>query len=269
MQGKKKKNPLVRKPYYKGEAWVNKNIKEALKVFAYFAFFSVLYVICGTALNFDSFLLRLLLNGLMLVICAGIMYTKGAALGENDAALGEIVYSRLENGKSVDEKDKKHSFNGARGWLIFLLAILPILLITVPSALNAQKQVYQGQSLPGWAAAFSSNEEIYAPLMHYDVKKPTELMDLLLYISRLLVFPFVSIFGTENLDTLLLVDKLAPVLAILVGFAFPVGYMGGPFYRARVHGDIARNKRKAKRKQQTQMRKKQQQQKEIKKNELI
>lgn len=269
MQGKKKKMPVVKKPYYKGNAWVNKNIKEALKVLAYFLFFSVLYVIAGSALNFDAFLLRLVPNLLLVVICGGIMYTKGASLGENDAALGEIVHARLESGKEVDEKDKKLSFHPLRGWLIFLVAVLPILLITVPSALGAHKQVYEMQSLPSWVSAYQSNEEIYAPLAFHDVKHPMQLMDLLQYISRLLIFPFVNIFGTDNLDTLLVLDKLAPILAILVGVAFPVGYMGGPFYRARVHGDIARNNRKAKKKQQKQLQRKQQQQKEIKKNELI
>lgn len=267
MQAKKKQKPIANKPYYKGDAWVKGNIKEALKVFGYFIFFSVLYVIAGSALNFDSFVLRLIPNLLLVVICGGIMYTKGAALGETDVSLGEIVYARLQDGKAVDEQDKKQSFHPGRGWLIFLLAILPLLLITLPVALTAEKQVYQSQTLPSWVSAFKSNEEIYAPLAFYDVKEQMGALDLMKYISRLLIFPFISIFRTENLNALLWLDRLSPVLAVLSGFAFPLGYMAGPMFRTRVHEDIARNKRKQKKKQKRLMQQKQMQKE--KKNELI
>lgn len=268
MQGKKKKAPLVKKPFYQGRVWIRKNIKEALKLLAYFLFFSVLYVVCGSALNFDAFILRLVPNLLLLVVCGGILYTKGAALGEGDVSLGEIVYARLQEGKGVEENDKKQSYHPMRGWAIFLLGILPLLVITVTSALTAEKQVYEMQSLPAWVGAYKNNEEIYAPLAFYDVKHPMQATDLFRYLSRLLIFPFVTIFGTENLDTLLLLDRLTPLLAILPGLAFPVGYMSGPYLRARLHGDIARNRKKQKRRQKKQMQQKQMQ-RESKKNELI
>lgn len=268
MQGKKKKNQLVYKPYHQGSPWVKSCLKEALKILSFFLLFSILYVVAGSALSLDVFLLRLIMNGLMIFVCCGIFYTKGAALGENEVALGEIVYARLQDNKPVDENDKKQSFNKLRGWLIFAIGVLPILLITLISAFSAEKQMYQMQALPGWVSSFKSNEEIYAPLLFHEAKSPMTFAELCNFVSRILIFPYVCIFTTENLDTLLLLDKLSPILAVLPAVAFPVGYMFGPLYRARMHGDIARNRRKQKKKQKKQMQQRKMQ-REQKKNELI
>ena len=264
---KKKKTPLVYKPYYKGDVWVNSNIKNALKLLGYFLFFTILYVVAGSSLSGGSIVIRLIANILVLVVCGGVMYTNGANLGDGEVALGEIVHARLEEGKAVDEKDKKQSFRNVRGLIIFLLAIVPILLITVPAALTAEKQMYALQSLPSWVDSYQGHDEIYAPPDYYRTADRTGLMDILQLLSRLLVYPFICMVGTDNLDMLLLVDRLAPVLAVLPGIAYVAGYQMGPYLRARVHGDIARNIRKQKKKQKKQIQARREQSE--KKNELI
>ncbi len=278
---------------------MNSNIKNALKLLGYFLFFTILYVVAGSSLSGGSIVIRLIANILVLVVCGGVMYTNGANLGDGEVALGEIVHARLEEGKAVDEKDKKQSFRNVRGLIIFLLAIVPILLITVPAALTAEKQMYALQSLPSWVDSYQGHDEIYAPLDYYRTADRTGLMDILQLLSRLLVYPFICMVGTDNLDMLLLVvypsgvtrlsvwgivaqvvmsgvsimgsrllvDRLAPVLAVLPGIAYVAGYQMGPYLRARVHGDIARNIRKQKKKQKKQIQARREQSE--KKNELI
>lgn len=268
MQAKKKKNPTVYKPYHKGKPWVKSNLKNALKVFAYFLFFTILYVVVGSSLSIDNDLIRVAANVLVLVVCGGVLYTNGANMGNSDVSLGEIVYSRLQAGKPVSEKDKTNSFHPARGFIVFALAILPILLITIPCALTAEKQVYALQNLPDWVESYQGHDEIYAALDYYRVSGSVGLMDVLKMITRLLVYPYICMTGTRNLDLMLLIDRLSPVLAVLPGIAYGVGYLTGPYTRARVHGDIARNIKKQKRKEKKQLQAKIAQ-REQKKNELI
>lgn len=268
---KKKKHTLIYEPYTKGSLWIGgKMFKEALKVFCYFLFFILMYTIVGASLSFESFFLRLVTNGLVLFVCVGVIFNKAIGMGQDDVALGETVYTRLQEGKPVNENDKKLCYRMGRAWLIFLLAIIPVLLITVPAAIGSQRQMYVQQALPEWVKSFESQEEIYQPLMHHTVQQQHGFIDLLRIISRLLISPFIGIFTTKNKDTLLLLEKLAPILAILPAFAFPVGYMMGPYARARVHGDIDQNKKRQKRRNNKNLaQKKAVKQTEQKQNELI
>lgn len=268
MQKAKKKKPLVHKPYHKGKAWSANCGKEAVKLFGFYAFFCLMYVLGGSALNFNQFFLRLIANGLILVVCGGIMYGRGAAMGQDDVTIGEIVYANMENGKEVSQKEKNKCYHPLKGLMVLLVAVVPVLLITVPNSLLAEKQVYQLQSLPSWIDSYPENNDLYMPLAYYGIHVPTTLMDGLGMLSRLLIFPFISIFKTKNLDVLLVLDRLSPILAVLPGLAFPIGYLTGPHGRAQVHGDIARNKRRMKNKNKKKMLQKKTHQEE-KKNELI
>ncbi|MBR6752762.1 MAG: hypothetical protein IKM05_01860 [Clostridia bacterium] len=272
MANKKNKKPLLFKPYYKGSLWTGGDmIKQGLKVFCYFLFFCIMYAIVGSTLSFDSFVLRLICNGLVLFICASVIFNKGLVQGEDDVGLGEIVYARLDEGKPVEEMEKKKSYRSLRGWLIFLLAIVPVLAVTLPGAIYAEREMYVSQPTPSWVQSFESQDEIYQPLLHQTMRESATGMDVLRLISRLLILPYVGIFTTENKDTLLLLEQLAPLLAILPGIAYPIGYMMGPYARARVHGDIAANKRRQKRRQKKQNAMKNQRNNPVqeKKNELI
>lgn len=272
MANKRNKKPLIYKPYHKGSLWTGGNmVKKALKVFCYFLFFCIMYAIVGASLSFDSFILRLIANGLVLFVCASVIFNKGLVMGEDEVGLGEIVYTRLEEGKPVDEKEKKQCYHMLRGWLIFLLAIVPVLAVTVPAAIGAEREMYVNQSNPSWVQSFESQDEIYQPLVHNTVQESTTVMDVLKLLSRLLILPYVGIFTAENKDTLLLLERLAPLLAIVPGLAFPIGYMMGPYARARVHGDIAVNKKRQKRRQNKLIAQKKQRSnvQDEKKNELI
>ena len=273
MANKKNKKPLIYKPYHKGSLWTGGSmIKQGLKVFCYFLFFCIMYVIVGATLSFDSFILRLIGNGLVLFVCASVIFNKGLVMGEDDVGLGEIVHARLQEGKPVDEKEKRQSYRALRGWLIFLIAVLPVLLITVPAAFGVRRQMYVNQSIPSWVSSFESQEEIYLPLAHQNVREAATATDVFQLLTRILILPYVGIFTTENKDTMLLLERLSPLLAILPGLAFPVGYMMGPYARARVHGDIAMNKKRQKRRQKKislQKNAQRSQMAEEKKNELI
>ncbi len=264
---KKNKRPLVFKPYAKGNAFDAAALKRSLRLMAYFFLFVFLYLIVGSALQFDSMFLRVLMNVMMVLVCAAVVYMDGARLGENEVAYGEIVYTRQQSGKATDEKDKLRCYHPLKGVMIALAAAVPVLLLTLPHAVTAVKQVYSLQRLPKWVSGYTNQAEVMAPLQFYSQEVSVTVMDILRMISRILIFPFANIATVDNADALLVMDRLSPLLACLPLAGFPLGYLTGPRARALVHGDISNSNRRAQRRKKKAV--KARQARTAKKNELI
>lgn len=247
---KSKQKKMVFKPYKTGRPFSKYVVKEGLKLFCYFILFAILYLLLGAVLSFESDFLRWTANILLVLACGAITYVNGARLGEKEAALGEIAYAREQSGKTVDEKDVERCYHPLKGFLILLVAILPVLLLTVPFALSAQKAVYALQPLPSWVEDYFSQSAIREPLRYYGVTYNAGFIDYLRIVVRMLILPFANIATPDNADALLWVDRLSPLLAILPALGFPFGYLTGPRARAMVHGDIAVGLRRARKKQQ-------------------
>ncbi len=264
---KNNKRPLVFKPYEKGNAFDSGAMKRSLRVMAYFFMFAFLYLIVGSALQFGSVFLRVLMNLMMVLVCAAVVYMDGARLGENEVAYGEIVYTRRQAGKNVEEKDKLRCYHPLKGVLIALAAAVPVLLLTLPHAVTAAKQVYILQRLPRWVSGYANQAEVTAPLQFYSREVSLSVLDILRMISRILIFPFANIATADNPDALLVMDRLSPVLACLPLIGFPLGYLTGPKSRAIVHGDISNSNKRVQRRKKKAV--KARQARTAKKNELI
>lgn len=242
---KKKKKALVYKPYQKGIWHSGAAVKKGLKLLAYFALFAFIYLVPGSALQFDSVFLRVVFNLVMMLICAGIVYVDGARLGENEVAYGEIVYNRREAGGEVSRKELAGCYHPFKGVFIMLVAAVPLALLALPHAVMAQKQVYALQALPSWLTrSMGNNEEIMAPLRYYQTEVSVGALDILHIVIRLLTFPFVNIASPRGADAVLLVDRLSPLLCWLPAVAFPIGYWTGPRSRAQIHGNIKTNRKR-------------------------
>ena len=266
-KAKKNKRPLVFKPYTKGNVFDSAALKRSLRVMAYFFMFAFLYLIVGSALQFDSVFLRVLMNLMMVLVCAAVVYTDGARLGDSEVAFGEIAYTRQQTGKEVGEKDIMRCYHPLKGVMIALVAAIPVLLLTLPHAVTAEKQVYALQRLPKWVSGFSNQAEVMAPLRFYSREVQVTVLDILRIVSRVLIFPFANIATVDNTDALLVMDRLSPLLACLPLIGFPLGYLTGPRSRAMVHGDISSSNKRVQRKKKKAA--KARQARAAKKNELI
>ena len=263
----KNKSPLVFKPYLKGNLFDAAAFKRGLRLIAYYLMFVFIYVIVGSALQFDNFVIRALLNLVIVLICGMIVYMDGSRLGENEVAFGEIALARQEAGKPVDDRDRQRCFHPGKGWIIALIAAVPAVLITLPHAFTATKQVYALQTLPRWVAGYGSQEEIVAPLSYYSRDVSVGALDVLRMVSRMLIFPFANIATANRPDLLLLMDRLSPILASLPLIGFPIGYLTGPRSRALIHGGISSSNKRAQRKKKKAI--KARQARTEKKNEII
>lgn len=71
-------------------------------------------------------------------------------------------------------------------------------------------------------------------------------------IVRMAIMPYISMVGLEASDTLLLVERISPLLVLLPAFLWGLGYIRGRNVRAMVHTSIAKNNRKRARREKKQ-----------------
>ena len=264
---KKAKQPLIYKPYLKGNWHDGAAARRGVGLMLYYLLFGFLFVVAGSALNFGGTAVRVTMNILMILVCAAILYMNAAKLGESEVAFAEIALARQNAGKTIDKKDRERCFHPLKGVFIALIAAIPLLLLAVPHALTSVKRVYSLQLLPNWVSGYANQSEISVPLSYYQQQTSITALDILHMIVRILIFPFVNIATTDNADALLFVDRLSPLLVLCPLLGYPLGYLTGPRARAMVHGDISTsNSRHQRRKLKAQKRR---QARQPKKNELV
>jgi hypothetical protein len=247
----KNKNGLepVYKPYLKGNAVSGLAAKRGLRVLGMIVLFAFLFMIVSVALSIDNFILRLVINLGMVAICCWMMFAEGSRQGENDVSFAEIALNRQNNGKPITKKDRDTCFHPLKGFFTAAVGVAPFFLIALVFALIATRQTFQLSALPSWVSAYDSQPEISQALAYYNNPDPTAVEDVLRFIVRMLLFPYINIVGTDNYDTMLLMDRLSPVLVLITPLFYALGYLRGPSLRALVHGNIRLNKRRHNRKE--------------------
>lgn len=236
---KRKERTKVYKPYQQGNVFSSYAVKQGMRVFMLTLVSAVLFLFVGQILVITSGVLRVIINICTIGLFAMFMYAEGARLGEDDAAYGEIVYQRAQNGAAVSKDDLNRSFHPLKGYIIVLLGLAPLLIAAIIFAVITKLQVYQLGSLPSWLSSFERNRDIGLALAYYHEPVQTSLESVLRIIIRLLLFPYVSLFGADHAANMLMMERLSPLLLCIAPMFYGVGYQSGPHRRALVHGDIA------------------------------
>ena len=261
----KKKNRIkpVKKPFLKGAPWSKGCFRRALKIFGTAAAFVLMALFFGGMAGTDSVFLRWFLNGLLLLIFWYILFAEGLGDGDGDVALGDINLQRRQEGHAVAEGEVRRGFHPLKGFLTAFAALLPLMLLMLIYALNAEKQVYVLQSLPSWVSSYRGEEEIGGALEYYNVTVQAGLVDYLRVFTRLVCMPYVNIATARNADVLLLIDRLSPLTMLPPVIAYGVGYLRGPHSRAVTHGSIQANNRRRARREKKRLRRRENKNREI------
>ena len=257
-KNKKKKTvkPVV-KPYLKGEPWDRQSIKTSLLFLVSLIGVMAGFLILGGMLMWDSLILRLITNGMLMIVVYMIYFYNGASRGTVDVNAGEILYTRQETGRPVNEEERKRCFHPLKGFLIGLAGSLPFLIIGIVFACITERQLYGHGALPSWVSGLTGRAEVGDAIAYYTQAVGMELQDVLRLIVRMSIMPLISIIGAENADALLLVERLCVLPLLLPALSYGIGYTRGVAMRSRIHTDIARNNRKARKKQKQQQKQKQ------------
>ena len=251
MQTKKSKKPvkIVSKPFVHGEVTDQHTLGSSIKFFLVLMGTMLAFLALGTTLAFDFPVVTLLLNGGLLAGALIMYMNSGATKAVVLVTQGEVLQSRLDDGRNIDKGDKRASFHKYKGLVTALLGTLPFFIMALILAFTAQRQMTSTGTLPSWIGYYEDRPEIGEALKHYHIGDTMTVTAFCRIAVRMLLMPMVAIVGTTNFDGLLVLERLSPVLVLLPAVAYGVGYARGPQVRARVHTTIAASKRKRARKE--------------------
>ena len=239
----------VVKPYLTGAVTDENTKMNVLKLFGVFVLiFAMTFIVCMMT-GFASGIFHILINLAIELLVLFILYNSGSSKGAEAVARGEILYQRREKGREFTPAEQRLSFHPAKGFLCAVLALVPVLICAVVLAITAKRQITGFGVLPSWMDAYKARSEIGGALAAYTTTRPASLTDILRIIVRICIMPFVSMAGTEDSRTMLMIERLSPVLLLLPAIAYGAGYLSGRNVRTRIHTEISENRKKSAKKE--------------------
>ncbi len=242
---KKVPTEAVKQPFLTGDPVDASTPKSSLMVFGGLLITAFAYMMGGAVMTFDNLPLRLLLNGLMLIVVLSVFFYAGASNGTSAVNQGEILYRRKETSREIKKEEQALCYHRFKGFLIGFFAAIPLFICACILAATTQRLMTTPGALPSWLTGLTSRKDITDALHVYTAGSPVTLTVIVRVIVRLALMPFVNMISASNPDGLLLLERLSPLLVLLPGAAYGFGYTRGPSNRSRVHTDIARNKKTA------------------------
>lgn len=251
--GKKKKGKaIVHKPYLKGRCVSLLSAKRGFRVFAFLLVSALLFFFLGQLLVLDIVWLRIIINLAVITALWAMLYNDGARMGEKDVAFAEIQLTKKESGRAVRSEELDRCYHPAKGFFTAFIGASPLVIVCLVYAMMAVQVHYTLGPLPSWLAAYEGRADIGLALSYYHQTPGFQVVDFLRLFVRLLIFPYINLFGMQSSFALLWVERLSPLLLLIAPFFYGLGYAQGERYRSQVHGDIAYNQRKMVRRQKKQ-----------------
>ena len=256
MQKKAQKTvDVVRKPILYG-SWHGKDaLRLAVKKGLSFLGITLVYVIAGTFLTFQSLWMRAAASAMIIVALACYQYAMGCSKGEKDASYGEIIYSRKAEGHPV-QMDR--SFHPAKGFFSVLVGCAPFLAFAIVFACLTQEVTYRLGSLPVWTESMLRQSEFGTALGYYGQQPGLGTIGVMRVIDRAMVLPFVNVTTLMGSKATLFVERLSPILIMIVPVWYGIGYAQGLNLRAKVNTGIKMGDDKKKRRERKARRQRQQ-----------
>lgn len=240
------KKPIITGSWHGEDAW-RLALKRALAMLG----ISLLYLIGGLLLSFSSLWGRVLTSAMLIGLALYYECVQGMSQGQNDAAYGEIMYARRQEGKELTKKDTDRCFHPMKGYFAAMVGALPIVLVTLVFALITKPAVYRLGALPQWTQGLMNQSEFGDALRYYGQNTGMQFMDVLRVIVRACVMPFINVAVLISDSATLLVERLSPLLVLIAPLGYGIGYRRGLKLRARINTGIkmgdARKKRRERR----------------------
>lgn len=245
----KQKIEKVSKPFLKGDMIDRTTFPGALKFFFGMIGMAVAFLLFCVMLNFEADWLNIVAN-LTIVLGFYLFFAQfGMNAGADAVNQGEIMYARQEKGRPVAQWEKSMCYHPLKGLVSALIGSAPMILCALVLAFVAKRQMTGLGSLPAWVASLEGREEIGNALAYYHEPGKLTLETVMRLITRMAIMPYVNMVGAGDMDAMLILERISPVLNLLPAVIYGIGYSRGVSVRSEVHTSIAMGKKKAKRKQ--------------------
>jgi len=253
---KNKAKPLIEKPFLTGQPTDGLTIKRGLSVFGTIAMSMFIYLVVGPVFVSDSLVLRILVALLFEGMFIAFGYSNGVNAGFRDVTFSEIAYQRRESGKPLDAAEEKKCFHRLKGLISALVGTAPLFVLALILAVFTKPQWYTMSALPSWIEPLERRTEIGNALAFYHSGSAFSVVDIVRIVVRLAIMPFVTLVGSDNVQGALLIERLSPLLVLLPGVGYALGYLRGPKVRKRVLSDIALSDKKKKKREKKRLQQK-------------
>ena len=234
------------KPFLQGSPADENTLRQALKFFGAMLLVGFMCFLVCSMTSFDSAVLRIGINLVIETLVLMIFFNRGATLGTDGVARGEILYQHVQKGQEVSENEKKIPYHRLKGFLIGFIGTALFFILALILAFTAQRQMTGAGTLPSWLESYMRRSEFSGALVSYTQNVSVTAQDIIRIVVRILIMPFVSMAGAENRNLLLIAERMSPLLVLLPALSYGIGYMQGPAQRKKIHTEIAANARKRK-----------------------
>ena len=239
----------VQKPFLTGSVFDERTIRNCLVFFGtlIIAFF-IAFIACASA-TFSSFILRLIMNGAVIILEIVIFFNSGSKRGAEDVTCGEILWQKKEKEQAFSESEQKLCFHPLKGYIIGLIGTVPFVMLALYLALHTSVQMTESGTLPSWMQAYTRRSDIGNALVNYTQPEGMQLLDTIRAIVRITILPFINMIGSAHKTGILTAERLSPLILLIPTAAYGFGYQTGRKIRTQIHTAISENDRKRIRKE--------------------
>lgn len=253
----KKKHPRAQrvvKPFIRGRMIDRTTLGSAAKYFLITLLMLFVYLMSMITASMEAQLLNIIINAAILLTTWLIFWQSGLKSGADAVSQGEILYQRREKGRPVEAWEAEMCYHPLKGLVSALIGSVPLMAVCIVLACIAQRQMTSIGMLPEWVTTFEARQEIAAGTSYYHQAITPTLETVLRPIVRVAVMPWQTLFGPENRDAMLTLERLSPVLTMIPALCYGAGYALGTEERAARHGNVALGKKNLQKKQRKEQR---------------
>ncbi len=230
----------VKIEYNQGKIFSKPLLSMSLSIFAYMWLLLMVFLVFGALLIFGNRIISIIINVAFLSICGYFFYFRGLYVGTRQAAASEIAFKDKLLGKN-SSVNPDECFTRWRGFVAVVFGMLPFFLVALYFALHTERQYYQLGSLPSWLNQYMHYDNLDVALGYYMENTGLHAMDILRIFVRGSIMPFVSMANNAGAEVMLTVEKLSPLLILLVPSLYGFGYVQGENNRIQINKAIHSN----------------------------
>ena len=238
------KKPVLTGSWHGHDTWKLAG-KRALSILA----ISLVYLIAGLLLGFDSLFGRIASCLVVVGLAVYYQYYQGMVQGQGDAAFAEIMYTRDAEGREVTPRDRERCFHPLKGFFATLMGAVPFVLFALVFAFITKPASYVLGVLPSWTESMLAQSEFGDALRYYGANGGLAAVDVMRVIDRALVMPFINVASYIGDSAALTVERLSPLLLLIAPLGYGFGYRQGLNLRTKINTGIKMGDDKKKRKE--------------------